>query len=310
MANKTIDQQLQELDTLPEAELLVIPEQNIPAGLLAAIWERTAAVKERKEAADSVLGRDDRQQRAVESKEHERQRRREQAFERFEATMRDVQQRSDRLAERIAEQEILARDRLRQIDARAIVLKDGRRIFVGQNGDYLNVQGGAIEGKDRDEARALHKQNPRVATWAERTDAEQQYEQTRQLREKVQKLHEHAGKEDGEGLSAEELEAKTKDYDSRLSGYEKEFQRQTEDRTAALSGHQQITDDTYGGADYMAAYENTDRTTSYAAKLDGTNNIAALRSTFAPAATGQGTQAAVKPQPSATGTSPNSTPSM
>ena len=47
-----------------------------------------------------------------------------------------------------------------------------------------------------------------AATWAEKTDAEQQVEQTRQLREKVQKLHDDAGKEDGKGLSAKELDAK------------------------------------------------------------------------------------------------------
>ena len=77
--------------------------------------------------------------------------------------------------------------------------------------------------------------NPNAATWAEKIDAEQQYEQTRQLKEKVQKLHDDDAKEDGTGLSAEELEAKSKDYDSRLSGYEKEFHHQTEDRTATLS---------------------------------------------------------------------------
>src|ERR1700680_2213613 len=115
--DKTLDQQLRDLETLPEAELLAIPQQNIPAVLLAAIWERVAAVKGKKEEDDAFVRRSDRQQRAEgESKERNRERRREQAIEQFQKTMHDVQERSERLAERIAEQEILAREHLRQID--------------------------------------------------------------------------------------------------------------------------------------------------------------------------------------------------
>jgi cytochrome b involved in lipid metabolism len=125
-----------------------------------------------------------------------------------------------------------------------------------------------------------------AARWTEKTDAEQQVEQTVQLREKVEKLHDAAGKEDGNGLSAKELQAKGKDYEGRLSGYEKQVERQAQERTAALSVHEQITDATYGGSDYMVAYEGKDRTTSYAAALDGSQNTGNLKKDFAPAASG------------------------
>jgi hypothetical protein len=306
-SDKTIDQQLQDLEAVSESELLALPEANIPVGLLAAIWERTAAIKERKTEEDTVLRLDTQERRAEQSKERERDKARELAFEQFQATMHDVQERSEKLLERLAQREIVAREHLREIDERAIVLKDGRHVYVGGKGDYLDAQGRALDGQDRDDAHALHQQNPKAATWAEKTDAEQQVEQTRQLREKVQKLHDDAGKEDGKGLSTKELDAKGNDYEKRLAEYEKAFQHDT---TATNSPHEQITDETYGGSDYMAAYEGKDRTTSYAATLDGSQPTGNLKKDFAPAAAGQGGQATAKTQPAPANAYSNSTPSI
>ncbi len=213
-SDKTIDQQLQDLEAVSESELLVLPEANIPVGLLAAIWERTAAIKEKKTEEDTVLRLDTQERRAEQAKERERDDARERAFEQFQTTMHEVQERSERLLERLAEREISDRQRLREIDERAIVLKDGRHVYVGGKGDYLDAQGRALDGQDRDDAHALHLQNPKAATWAEKSDAEQQVENLRQLKEKVQTLDHDAGKEDGKGLSADQLEAKRKDYQS------------------------------------------------------------------------------------------------
>ena len=108
-SDKTIDQQLQDLEAVSESELLALPEANIPVGLLAAIWERTAAIKEKKTEEDTVLRLDTQERRAEQSKERERDKARELAFEQFQATMHDVQERSERLLERLAQREIVAR---------------------------------------------------------------------------------------------------------------------------------------------------------------------------------------------------------
>lgn len=305
--DKTVEQQLQDLEAMPEEELLVLPEANIPAGLLAAIWERTVAIKEKKQEEDTALRIDTQERRSEQSKKRDEECRRQEAFEQFQAAMHQVQDRSEKLLERLAQQEIVAREHLREIDERAIVLKDGRRVYVGGKGDYLDAQGKALDGQDRDDAHALHQLNPKAATWAEKSDAEQQVEQTRQLREKVQKLHDAAGGEDGKGLSARELDAKGNDYEKRLAEYEKEFRH---DAAATNAPHEQITDATYGGSDYMAAYEGKDRTTSYAGTLDGSQTTGNLKKDFAPAAAGQGDQAMAKPQPAPPNAYSNPTPSM
>jgi molybdopterin converting factor small subunit len=148
-SDKTIDQQLQDLEAVPESELLVLPEANIPAGLLAAIWERTAVIKEKKQEDETVLRIDTQERRVEQSKERARNDARELAFEQFQATMQDVQERSEKLLERLAQREIVARQHLREIDERAIVLKDGRHVYVGGKGEYLDAQGKALDGQDR-----------------------------------------------------------------------------------------------------------------------------------------------------------------
>jgi hypothetical protein len=306
-SDKTIDQQLQDLEAVPEAELLVLPEANIPVGLLAAIWERTAAVKEKRQEDETVLRFDTQERRVEQRKERERDVAREEALEQFQTTMHEVQERSEKLLERLAQQEIVEREHLREIDERAIVLKDGRHVYVGGKGDYLDAKSKTLTGQDRDDAHALHLQNPTAATWAEKTEVEQQIEHDRQLREKVQKLHDAAGKADGKGLSAKDMDAKGSDYQKRLAEYEKEFQR---DAASAPSIHEKITDATYGGSDYMAAYEGKDRTTSYSAGLDGAQSAASLKKDFAPAAAGQGAQATSKAQPVPANAYANPTPSI
>jgi hypothetical protein len=133
-SDKTIDQQLQDLEAMPESELLVLPEANIPAGLLAAIWERTAVIKEKKQEDEAVLRLDTQERRVEQSKERARNEARELAFEQFQTTMHEVQERSEKLLERLAQREIVAREHLREIDERAIVLKDGRHVYVGRKG--------------------------------------------------------------------------------------------------------------------------------------------------------------------------------
>lgn len=204
---------------------------------------------------------------------------------------------------------IVAREHLRGIDERAIALKDGRHVYVGSKGDYLDAHGRTLDGQDRDDAHALHQQNPKAATWAEKSDAEQQVENLRQLKERVQTLDHDAGKEDGKGLSTDELDSKHKDYAGRLSACEKEFQDQKEHRVAGIG--KQVTDETYGGSDYMSAYEPSGRTTSYASTLDNANGAATLKKDFAPAAAGQGPKAPNRsvPQTATANPSPGSAPS-
>jgi hypothetical protein len=283
--NKTIEQQLQDLEALPEADLLAIPDENLTPETLVEIWTRSSEIKEKKAADQAVEQRAARAQRDAQQQEKREQAERlEQAQERFEITMRDVQERSEQLDEDIERQEALDRERLRDIDERTMTLKDGRKIYVGEKGDYMDDQGHTLQGADAGEAKALHEQNPHAATWAEKSDAENQYEATRQLHEKVAKLRDDAGKESGQGLSPEELKARGEDYNKRLTGYEKEFQDQVQNRSAALSAQGPVTDDTYGGSDYMAAYGGPTSTTSFASTSDPHANNGALTKGFQQAA--------------------------
>lgn len=289
-ADKSDDQQDQILDVLPEAELLAIPESNFSPGVLTAVWERKAALKEEQIETELVLKHDRLQQRAELSQEHDGDRRRAETV--FRERMHEIEDRSEALLVRVQEEELLAHEHRRQVESHALVLSDGRRAYVDGKDNYRDEKGTTIRGDDKEEASRLHAAHPDASTWSEHAEAVQREESAQQLREKVEKLHQDAAREDGKGLSTDQLDARSQDYERRLSNYENNLQALA-DKNAADSSQGQVTDATLGGSDYMAAYGATDRTTSYAATLDKTSRAGTMTKDFATAAAGQG--APVKP---------------
>jgi hypothetical protein len=280
----------EDIDALSEDKLLALPEANVTPANLPKLRSLHAAALQRRNAEElaremdpSYTGprffthapRGEAERRARESEEFLRL---------YEESMRQARDRSSELLDRIDHEQLMNRKRLEEIDARALTLKDGRKVYVGEDGDYLDREGHKLQGNDKDEASGLHELDPNAATWAERTEVERKNETLRQLRERVETLRDDAGKESGQGLSPDTLKARSDDYAKRLSGYEKEFQSQLQDRTAALSAQGQVTDDSFGGSDYMAAYGSSGRNTSHAATLDSQPNNGTLKKDFAPAA--------------------------
>ncbi len=94
-----------------------------------------------------------------------------------------------------------------------------------------------LEGRDRDEAAALHNEKPNASTWRQKNEIDDRYEELKRLKQKV--LDDRGQAERG----GQDLNAAS----DRLSADEKEFAGKVEARA------QQAPVD-YGSADYMAAF--------------------------------------------------------
>jgi hypothetical protein len=289
----------QELETLLQRlspdELQEIPKGNLVPGMLTQVWSLLAGQAEQRNAAELALElspdytgprRLTGAGNPTEAKKREEERQRLQSIRFYEDTMHSVRDRTDILLERIDEQQRLTRKKLQDIEENALHLHDGRAAYVGQKGEYLDGQGRQLQGDDKREADTLHRQNPNASTWSQKDEMQRQYDEQQRLREKVQRLNDDAAADDGAALSDKARADKMKDTQGRLSAVEKEFGEHADVRTAALSSQKEVTDDTYGGSDYMAAYG---RNTSYAGSLDNSQNKS-LSASFKPAAAGQGTQ--------------------
>jgi hypothetical protein len=302
----------QDIESMTPDELLSIPDSNLPAGALTAIWTRRAGIIEERNAEElarelnpdytgpRLLTRAPTTEAERLAREHE------ESLRLYTETMDQVRAQSSELLDRIDHQQRLDRKRLKEIEDKAIHLHDGRIAYVGQNGTYLDGQGRQLQGADAQEADDRHSQNPNASTWEQKERMQRQYDEEQQLREKVQRLHDEAKGDDGEALSDKERTAKAKNAQDQLSGFEKEFDRQSETRSATLSSQGEVSDHTYGGADYMAAYG---RSTSYASTLDNAKTKP-LTARFTPAAVGQEGDASLgkdlpRPAPNAMKQGPN-----
>ncbi|PYX53519.1 MAG: hypothetical protein DMG76_25265 [Acidobacteria bacterium] len=186
---------------LSEEEELALPEDGTPASDLPAVWSRHDAIAEKKQADQinnelynpnfsglhrlTTPGEDAVAREKKERREHEI------AYENFQRTMRSIQERTDVLLEALGEEERICRGRLDALNKRAIVMGDGRRVFVGGNGEYIDERDGhALRGNDRDEAHARHAHKLDAATWDERNEATDRYEKACRLRHEVLADHE------------------------------------------------------------------------------------------------------------------------
>jgi hypothetical protein len=185
--------------------------------------------------------------------------------------MQDIRSRTDDLLRRIEEQEQLAQQRLADIRERAIVLPDGRRIYVGEDGAYFDEEGQVLGVNDATEARAKHATQPDAATWKEKTEFERRSDELRRMKQDVIELRESVDNANVEDLSAEQLDELAERHGKTLAVHEARFHARFETAAPAESTRD------YGSADYMAAY-----TTSFAGTLDPKR--LGLRDEFKPAA--------------------------
>jgi hypothetical protein len=236
MSPKTED----ELDTMPEAELLALPGEGIPSGRLTALFTRRAALLHQQELDELALERSGNSMRHFiifpDMDPQERLRREEEERRRAleaEREMEEYKERTDRLLAQIEEQQQALLKRRQEIEDKALRLHDGRRVYV--DGDqYRDEQGNILQGRDLDEAADQRRQHPDASTWRDKKEIDDQYAEADRLKQLVLKDRENV--ERGGDVSA---------AGDRLSGYEKELAEKAEAKAA-----QPVAD--YGSGDYMA----------------------------------------------------------
>jgi hypothetical protein len=232
---------------------------------------------------------DPEEKRRREEEEHRR------AWLAYEESMREIRDRSDRLLAQIEVRQREIEKRRDEIEDNALSLH-GHRVYV--DGDhYRNEQGRVLEGRDHDEATALHRAKPDASTWEEKQDIERRADDAKRLKENVNRELQEAEKS-GQGLSADEQGRQRREAEQRITGYEKEFNDKVETtRSSAAAKAQGDLAATYS-TDYAAAYGSaeTGRTTSYAKAQAGEGQT--LATNFTPAAEGQsGPEKKTVPQP-------------
>jgi len=243
--------------SLSDAELLDMPEQNLPAGILHRLRSRRDNARLRKATQDEYILQQRGQKTKAEldagdASEYLL------VFEQFQETMKDIRYREDLLLAQIEREEKLVRERLEDIDRRAIRLHDGRRAYVGSNRDYLDEHGTVLQGADEDEARRKHADNPNAATWDERASAKEQHEALLQMRKEIFEAREKRSVLDPKNLSVNEMKSITSEASASIARLETEFYEKFEAprrETADLGRHS--GSDPYGGDDYMASFDDT-----------------------------------------------------
>lgn len=237
-----------DLDNLPEAELLALPGEAIPPGRLTAFFVRRAALLHQHELDELAFERSGNSNRHFlifpDTDPKQRQRREDEERRRAWLAGQELlayRQRTDRLLAQIEDQQRVVEKRRKEIEDNAIRLHDGRRVYA--DGDqYRDEHGRFLEGRDRDEAAALHREKPDASTWEQKQEIDRRAEELKRLKDKVIK-----DRESGEGTPAEKQQ--------RMSGYEREFAdkiaARQEAMQAAATGHNDPATD-YGSADYMA----------------------------------------------------------
>jgi hypothetical protein len=138
----------------------------------------------------------------VEEEAVARKRKDQEVREEYERVMEQVRERADQLMRRLDEQEHEVHKHIAEADARAIMLRDGRRVLVGKNGDYIEEETGTkLEGSDAADA-----QSRRTAT----SETEEEHNNLKKQLDQIEEAREHArnagdlASENGKTLSADQ----------------------------------------------------------------------------------------------------------
>lgn len=215
-----------DIDTMTEAELLVLPESLISAGSLTAYWSLHASALQKENADELARERSGASlsRRMIGGAEKPD----EQARLQQEEHERDLRRREDALLSTLAVREQQIEKAREEIDSRAIRLADGRRVYVdGDN--FRDGQGRKLEGRDRDEAAGKRQGNS--ATWHEREENARKYEEAERRRREIEANRSNSSPE----------------RESNLDVYEQEFRA---DKAAAKKDLEN------GTTDYSAGYDD------------------------------------------------------
>jgi hypothetical protein len=263
---------------LSDAELLALPTANVSPASLVRIWDLHARQTQEKAQEATEITFHNRE--TTQKTEHEREE--ERAVQEYQAPMRAVQDRTERLLERIDREERRLEKRRDEIDARAIRLKDGRRVYV-DGGEYRDEEGRALTGADRAEAAAGRTANS--ATRQEKTRIEDQCEAARRLKEKTKELQSNVSNETHDNDSEKNLAGKGRAAKTAIAGLEQEFTAQVRDNPDSKNPDSQPAD----GSAF--------KTTSFAHAI-APGDDKTLRTDFAPASDGTASERP-KPAPAA-----------
>jgi hypothetical protein len=229
-------------DDTGDDDLLRLPEDQISGNSLARLWTIRGETQQRR-ALEELMNEKNGMARpnmlfpendpSYKQRSEEERRRRE--HEEWLRAMDDYRERSDRMLARIEEYQHEIEKRRKEIEDRALWLKDGRRVYVDGE-DFRDEHGRLLEGSGAEEARGLKHEHPDAATWTEKQQIDYQAEEAERLRQTVE--HDRQQAEQG---------GNTDSASQKLSDYEKELQRQMEQKAAQ-------TPVNFGAADYMAAW--------------------------------------------------------
>ena len=238
-----------DLDALQEGELLTLPDGAIAPGSLTEFFTRRAALIQQQESNELSL------ELSGDSSLHlmifrdmdpkEKRRRKDEEDRRrllAEQELQEYRERSDRLLARIEQGQLVVEKHRKEIEDNALKLRDGRRVYVDGN-QYRDEQGRVLTGTDRDEAAALHNQNPNASTWQDRQKTIEEADELARLKQKV--LNDRQEAERGGDVSA---------ATDRLSGYEQEFQNDLETTRTEIAAKAPADVAASYSTDYMAAY--------------------------------------------------------
>lgn len=239
-----------DLETIPDGELLTLPTGAIPPGWLSEFFGRRAALihqQDTDELALELSGDSTRHLMIFPGMDPKEKRRREEEARRSallaDQEMLEYRERSDRLLARIEQHQLVVEKRRKEIEDNALKLHDGRRVYV-DGSQYRDEQGRVLEGRDREEAAALHQENPNASTWQDRQKTIAEADELERLKQKVLNDRQEAER-GGQDVSA---------ANDRLSGYEKEFQNNLKTTRADIAAKTPTDLAASYSTDYMAAY--------------------------------------------------------
>ena len=240
----------EDLDAIPDDQLLDLPEGAIPQGWLSEFFGRRAALIHQQSTDELSLelsGDSTRHLMIFAGVDPKEKRRREEEARRSallaDQEMQEYRERSDRLLAQIEQRQLAVETHRKEIEDNALKLHDGRRVYVDGN-QYRDEQGRVLEGRDRDEATELHHEKPNASTWQDRQKTIAEADELERLKQKVLNDRQEAER-GGQDMSV---------ANDRMSGYEKEFQNSLEATRTDIAAKTPTDLAASYSTDYMAAY--------------------------------------------------------
>lgn len=203
------------------------------------------------------------------AEESEARRKETQERDEYARQIEQVRERVEELRERLNEQEWETRQKIAEADARAIVLRDGRRVLVGKNGDYIEEDSGRkLDGDDKTEAAGKRQAN---------SETEEEHKALRDRMAQINEARNHLRKAEDLAVNGNNLSATERKENAAQA--QKEI-AVAEAATQKIAYVEAGTDGDMAAALGLGSEKN-DRSPSFAATLEGKDSQAiAMRDDF------------------------------